>query len=104
MDNVNTPVKPLIDVSAFLALDKKSGLVIIDARSGKDAFARYEKGHIEGAFHVDLDKDLAALPADPAKGGRHPLPDPEKFGTLLGNLGIDPSVHVIVYDDKSGSN
>src|SRR5262249_42383659 len=28
----------------------------------------------------------------------------KKFGMLLGNLGIDPSSHVVVYDNKQGVN
>lgn len=96
-------MKPLISVADFQKLNSKD-IVIVDARSGKDAFDRYAKGHIEGAFHADLDRDLAAVPADPSKGGRHPLPEPVAFGALLGRLGIEPATHVIVYDDKSGSN
>lgn len=96
-------MKPLISVADFRRLNSKD-IVIVDARSGKDAFERYVKGHIEGAFHADLDRDLAAVPADPSKGGRHPLPNPAAFGAFLGRLGIEPATHVIVYDDKAGSN
>lgn len=80
------------------------GLVIIDARSGPDAFQRYRAGHLENALHVDLDRDLSQKPADAALGGRHPLPDVNVFAGFVGNLGITPSTHVVVYDDKSGAN
>lgn len=78
--------------------------VIIDARSGPDALARYRTGHLEGAVHVDLDQDLAEKPKDPAYGGRHPLPDLNAFAEFVGSLGITPSTPVVVYDDKNGAN
>jgi thiosulfate/3-mercaptopyruvate sulfurtransferase len=59
---------------------------------------------VQGALHVDLDRDLSQKPADPSYGGRHPLPDITVFAALLGKLGITPSTHVVVYDDKNGAN
>lgn len=32
------------------------------------------------------------------------MPDPAFFGSVLGNAGITPASHVIVYDDKAGAN
>ena len=83
---------------------KKKDIIIIDTRSGPDAYNRYKESHLEGAFHVDLDRDLSQKPIDPAYGGRHPLPALEDFVLLLGKLGITASSHVIVYDDKGGAN
>jgi thiosulfate/3-mercaptopyruvate sulfurtransferase len=83
---------------------KDPDIVIVDARSGPDAYQRYKAGHLAGAQHIDLDLDLSDKPHDPAKGGRHPLPAIEKFGAALGRLGITPSTRVYVYDDKSGAN
>lgn len=60
----------------------------------------YEQGHVPGAVHLDLDKDLAA-PAEPGKG-RHPLPDMADLAVKLGELGIDRNAEVVVYD-QSGS-
>lgn len=79
-------------------------IVLLDARSGKDAATRHEDAHLEGALHVDLDRDLAAHPEDPARGGRHPLPPIERFAALLGSLGIEPASRVVAYDDKAGAN
>jgi thiosulfate/3-mercaptopyruvate sulfurtransferase len=59
---------------------------------------------VKNAIFMDLDRDLSEKPIDPAKGGRHPLPAPEAFGSLLGNYGITPASHILVYDDKSGAN
>jgi thiosulfate/3-mercaptopyruvate sulfurtransferase len=78
--------------------------IVIDARSGPDAYQRFASNHLVGALHVDVDRDLSQKPYDPAYGGRHPLPDLEEFTRFLGNLGITPSSHVIVYDDKHGAN
>jgi thiosulfate/3-mercaptopyruvate sulfurtransferase len=79
--------------------------VIIDARAGgPDAHERYLKGHWENALYADLDKDLSKKPENPAFGGRHPLPEIKDFGIVLGKLGIQPSTHVLVYDDKGGGN
>ena len=78
--------------------------IIIDARSGQGAFDRYLKSHLQSALYVDLDKDLSKKPIEPAYGGRHPLPDLKDFATLLGKLGVTPSSHVVIYDDKKGAN
>ncbi len=78
--------------------------ILIDARSGPDAKDRFEAGHLAGARHVDLDRDLAAAGADAARGGRHPLPAPEAFAEVLTRLGIAPEMPVVVYDDQAGAN
>ena len=83
---------------------EKKDIVIIDTRSGPDAYKRYNANHLEGALHADLDRDLSLKPIDPAYGGRHPLPELKDFVVLLGKLGITPSSRVVVYDDKGGAN
>lgn len=82
----------------------EKGNIIVDTRSGADAFERYRVNHLEGALHADLDKDLSKKPADAAVGGRHPLPEIKEFAVFLGKLGITPSTHVVIYDDKAGAN
>ncbi|QJD97082.1 sulfurtransferase [Mucilaginibacter robiniae] len=94
---------PLIEIIELQQLPEASK-VIIDARGGPDSYERYLQGHLIGALFVDLDKDLAAKPDNPAYGGRHPLPEPQQFAALLGRLGITPQTHVVVYDDKAGAN
>lgn len=96
-------LKPLISPADVLPLLVQDHLVVLDVRGGPAAQERYEKGHIEGAFFLDLDTDLSSKPADPAQGGRHPLPDVQVFAKLLGRLGITPASHVLVYDDKHGA-
>ena len=96
------PILNATELSSILRNNEK--LVLIDARSGPNARAKYEKEHLAGALFVDLDKDLADIKPDAANGGRHPLPQPEKFAELLGRLGIAHNSRVVVYDDMSGAN
>lgn len=102
MDKNNTSA--LIDAGAVKALLTHHDVVIVDARGGGDARERYLLGHIEGSIFMNLETDLSQKSADAAHGGRHPLPDPKAFGILLGNAGISPSSHILVYDDKAGAN
>jgi 3-mercaptopyruvate sulfurtransferase SseA len=94
-------INTILPASQFLSLSKET-LILIDA--GNNAFTRYQQKHIKGALYVDLNNDLAAVAEDPENGGRHPLPSIIDFAKLLGKLGITPDSHVVVYDDKQGSN
>ena len=94
-------MSPLIEIEELRSIN--GPVILIDARAGADTYQRYLSGHLEGAQHVDLDKDLAIKPENPAYGGRHPLPPLEDFAKLLGKLGVTPDSHVIVYDDKSAA-
>jgi thiosulfate/3-mercaptopyruvate sulfurtransferase len=96
-------MSPLIEIEE-LSTAIELGAVLIDARGGADGYQRYLTGHLPEALYADLDKDLAAHPENAAFGGRHPLPALEDFARFLGNQGITPQTHVIVYDDKSGAN
>lgn len=93
----------IISPEELLHLNKKN-LVIVDAGSGESAYENYLSEHLESALYVDLNKDLAEIPADAKNGGRHPLPSLEKFAEVLQRLGIDEDSHVIIYDDKNGAN
>lgn len=95
---------PIIEAPALLDLLHSDQLVIIDASNGPQAKANYLQSHIKGALFVDLNTQLSSPSADPAKGGRHPLPELEKFANMLGELGITSATHVVIYDDKNGSN
>ena len=75
--------------------------VLVDCRV--DA-AAYHAGHLPGARHAQLERDLAAPAPDPAHGGRHPLPAVHGFAATLGRWGITPSSRVIAYDDQNGAN
>lgn len=94
-------MSPLIEIDdPKLSSDQT---IIIAALGGPDARQRYLAGHLPKAIFAGLDDHLAAKPADPAYGGRHPLPALETFGALLGKWGITPESDVVVYDDKSGA-
>jgi thiosulfate/3-mercaptopyruvate sulfurtransferase len=97
-------MQPVIQPAELVLLVKSKPVVLIDASSGADAKEGYNRRHLPRALHVDLDRNLADIKPDPADGGRHPLPASEKFGKLLGSLGIAPQSHVLVYDNKNGAN
>lgn len=76
---------------------------LLDCRTEAD----YASGHLPGAVHADLERDLSRATAegfDPAKGGRHPLPDLRAWRDTLGRLGITPDTAVVCYDAQGGAN
>lgn len=97
-------LSPLISVSELFNIINADDLILIDASGGAQARLNYEAKHLKGALFVDLDKKLAEIQEDVSQGGRHPLPKVENFAKTLGELGITPQSHVVVYDDKNGSN
>jgi thiosulfate/3-mercaptopyruvate sulfurtransferase len=92
---------PLLDTAAPELRDSRT--ILLDARSGPDAKARYQADHLRGARFIDLESDLSA-PEDAARGGRHPLPPIAAWAATLGRLGIGPDDDVLVYDDMGGAN
>ena len=58
----------------------------------------YLEGHIPGAAHLDVDRDLAAPPGD---RGRHPLPDPDAFAAAARHAGIGTDTLVVAYDEAA---
>jgi thiosulfate/3-mercaptopyruvate sulfurtransferase len=60
----------------------------------------YLDGHIPGASFLDVDTDLS-LP--PGARGRHPLPDPQEFGSAAGRAGVGDGVFVIAYGNMGGA-
>ncbi|MEX2501605.1 MAG: sulfurtransferase [Trueperaceae bacterium] len=84
-----------------------AGLRIVDVRfdltdpeAGRGAYLR---GHVPGAVHLDLEKDLSGPVAADRTGGRHPLPDPDGFARRLAHLGIGEEHDVVAYDDAGGA-
>lgn len=93
---------PLISAHEVRARLEEPDIVILDCRwyiddpaGGREA---YENAHIPSARFVDLDIDLSQK----VGAGRHPLPHHDAFARTCGRLGIDRSVHVVVYDDSGG--
>lgn len=78
---------------------------------------QYQAAHIPGAIYADLEMALSArhgVPgahgvitatgADaPASGGRHPLPNRERFATWLSSVGMGNEMQAVVYD-RNGAN
>ncbi|CAM3513019.1 sulfurtransferase [Flavobacterium chungbukense] len=100
---MSTTISPIITAEELIQL-KTSEIILVDARAGANAFEAYQKDHLKDARFVDLNRDLASIPENPANGGRHPLPSIKTFSETLSTLGISSSSHVVVYDDKNGSN
>jgi thiosulfate/3-mercaptopyruvate sulfurtransferase len=95
---MNQPLTPLIQAEELLLLNPSS-YILVDASFGK---TNYEANHLKGAIYVDLNTQLSDIKPDAADGGRHPLPTLQQFSERLGELGITPDSHVIVYDNKNG--
>ena len=91
-------ISPIIKAGEALKLEPEN-IVIIDSGSGRPAYESYQRKHLKDALYADLNEDLAEIPENAKNGGRHPLPDLEKFSVLLQTLGIDANSHVIIYDD-----
>lgn len=89
---------PVIAAGALAALPN---LVLLDCRPDERT---YLAGHVRGAFHAQLERDLSAPATEPARGGRHPLPSVATFAQTLARWGITPESHVVAYDEQGGAN
>src|SRR5262249_40995856 len=81
--------------SALVLLD--CGFDLTDVGAGSRAHAQ---GHLPGAHHADLERDLSA-PKN-GRNGRHPLPTREVFASTVVRWGVRPGVAVVCYDDQGG--
>ena len=82
---------------------------LMQPQAGKQ---QYLEAHIPGAVYANLDTDLSAkhgVPGahgvvtaggvdHPASGGRHPLPNREKFAIWLSSVGFGNNMQAVVYD------
>ena len=96
-------MKPLISASELQRRLQKGGVVVFDCRHRLSdpgwGVSAFRAGHVPGARHLHLDRDLSAPVAPDLAGGRHPLPDPELFGRLLRAHGVSRRTRVVAYDD-----
>ena len=78
-----------------LVLDARFNLMQPDAGE-----AAWRTGHVPGAWHAHLDRDLSG----PKTGtnGRHPLPSMAALADTFGRWGLTPATRVVVYDDAGG--
>ncbi len=98
-------VRDLITPESLAELLPEVTLLDVRWQLGRtDGREQYLAGHVPGAAFVDLGRDLADPPGAPVDGrGRHPLPDPERFGDAMRRCGVTASRPVVVYDDTSGT-
>lgn len=104
LKSMSQNISPIIKPEELLSLRGAENLLIFDASNNPKAKENYAARHLESAFFVDINSQLANIKASAADGGRHPLPSPEKFSRTLGELGISSESHVVIYDDKKGAN
>ncbi len=89
------PTLPLlIDGAALQQHLQDDGLVIVDL-SRRDG---YLQQHIPGARHLDIARIMASQA--PVMGL---LPDIHYLEDILGNLGITPDSHVVIYDEEANA-
>jgi thiosulfate/3-mercaptopyruvate sulfurtransferase len=103
-----TQRRPLIGVAALRELiDSAAPLTVLDVRwslLGPPGREGYKAGHLPGARFVDLDTELAGRAQPGGEGGRHPLPDPDRFAAAMRAHGVRRHVPVIVYDQRDGTS
>ena len=59
---------------------------------------QHQASHIEGAYYLDLNRDLSSPVVQ--HGGRHPLPNPAKLANKLSAMGVNSQTLVVAYDDS----
>ncbi|WP_298706583.1 sulfurtransferase [uncultured Veillonella sp.] len=72
---------------------QQADVVVLDVR-GSEA---YGKGHIKGAFPINLDTDLSGVVEE--HGGRHPLPNMDEFAKKMETFGINKDTPVVICDE-----
>ncbi len=95
--------KYLVDSQWLMQRLDNPFLVIVDCRFqladphwGEES---YHHAHIEGAYYLNLDRDLASEVQ--RHGGRHPLPDMDRLAQKLASMGIIKNETLVVaYDDS----
>ncbi|SIQ00546.1 sulfurtransferase [Solilutibacter tolerans] len=94
----------LIDVASLADATEGNDIVLLDCRSvltDPDAGARiYAQGHLPGAFHANLERDLSDM--SQLGQGRHPWPRAEDLARTLSRWGITPHTQVVAYDADNG--
>ncbi len=97
-------LSPIISVEEFSEIQNQENLILIEAGNSNNSREIYEQNHLKNAFYLDLNQDLAEIPADAKFGGRHPLPKIENFAASLEKLGVSKESRFIIYDRNFGAN
>lgn len=81
------------------------GLAVVDCRHSladpRAGAAAFDAGHVPGALHADMHRDLSGPHS--AGAGRHPWPDADAFCARLAAWGITPGHQVVAYDGGDGA-
>ena len=80
---------------ALCVLDCRFNLA--DPAAGR---AAWQAGHIPGAQHADLDRDLSGPKT--GRNGRHPMPAIDAITATLRGWGVGAGTHVVAYDASGG--
>jgi len=102
MKSENIP--SIIQAEALANLHQTQKITIAEAGNGAVARQDYDHLHLQNALYFDLDSQLAEVPENAANGGRHPLPEIEKFAQILAAARISKDDHIVIYDRKNGAN
>jgi thiosulfate/3-mercaptopyruvate sulfurtransferase len=119
----NTPYQThqtLISVQELAALQASGRPLMVfdcsfDLAQPAAGKAQYLQAHVPGAVFADLDHDLSAKHGVPgahgsvaaseqaASGGRHPLPNRERFAVWLSSIGFSNDMQAVVYDRNAAN-
>ena len=95
---MNTPLVSVEELSAH------PGWRLFDCRHELTApelgGRQYAEGHLPGALHAHLDRDLSG--SKTGTNGRHPLPQRESLAAWLGKQGVTADNVVVAYDASGG--
>jgi thiosulfate/3-mercaptopyruvate sulfurtransferase len=93
---------PLVEPGWLRERLGEPGLQVVDCRFKLGEPGAGERlwldGHIPGAAHLDLDRDLSG---EPGERGRHPLPEPDAFESAACRAGISADTLVVAYDEAA---
>lgn len=96
--------RTLVDAATLTAHLGDPAWVVVDVRHQLSDTGygerSYAESHIPGAVFLHCDRDLSG--AMTGLNGRHPLPTIETLAQRLGEIGIDGTTQVVVYDDAQG--
>jgi thiosulfate/3-mercaptopyruvate sulfurtransferase len=90
---------PPADAGGATAASGPQRPAVLDVRwrlGGPPGIGSYREGHLPGAVFIDLDRDLSGQ-AGP--GGRHPLPETDRFQAAMRAAGVRQDRPVVAYDD-----
>lgn len=101
------PVDPFVTCDWLRDRLNDPAVVIADCRYDLSDFSlgrrEYGKSHIPNAHFLHMEGVLAGDVGE--HGGRHPIPDAEKFAEAMNSIGMDETATVIAYDgDGSGAS